>query len=58
MPMPRYTVEQIEFILLHMVRGLEAPKIAIEYRKEMVPDATDGNVRYAKNKYCKDPRFG
>lgn len=55
---PKYTFDQIELILRGWVNSKSYEITAEEYTKRFGEKITANRVRYVKNKYCKDPRFG
>lgn len=52
-----YTYDQIEFILLRWVQGATPAKIAVEFSVKFW-EAEVGRIRYVKNKYAREARYG
>lgn len=55
---PKYTHDQIALILLRWVQGVSAAETAVEYARVFNVEVLESQVKYVKNKYCKEPRFG
>lgn len=53
-----YQPEEIQFILHRFIEKVESTTIIKEYREEFGKTLTTNQLRYVKNKYGKDPKYG
>lgn len=53
-----YTEQEIRFILDLLIKEAKGPEISEAYDKEFGKPLTPNQLRYVKNKYGKDPKYG